>query len=165
MAEIGIEIGRPGDLERFLELLETAATWRWDRGIPQWAPVSMRAQESLLGEWTRSGHLVVARSGSDLGGGCILGPHSGPEWAGRPEQALYVQKLVVARAHAGQGIARRLLAWCADRGRAERAARLRLDCWDGNANLRSFYRGCGYRELEAVASHGYSVRLFELELP
>ena len=124
----------------------------------------MRMQETILTEWARSGHLIVARSGSDLVGGCALVTHPTSEWAGRPEPSLYVHKLVVARSHAGQGIAQRILRWCEERARAEGVPRLRLDCWDGNAKLRSFYRACTYREREAVPSHGYSVRLFELEL-
>ena len=41
---------------------------------------------------------------------------------------------------------------------------MRLDCWDGSSALRSYYRGAGYCELDAVESHGYLVRLFEKNL-
>jgi GNAT superfamily N-acetyltransferase len=164
MAESRIGIGGADDLQPFVDLLESAATWLWDRGIPQWPPGSIRAQESLLRERALAGHLVVAHSGSELVGGCILAPHPTPEWTGRTEPSLYLNKLVVARSHAGQGIARRVLAWCEDRAREQGASRLRLDCWEGSAKLRGFYSDCGYRELERVPSRGFSVRLFELEL-
>jgi GNAT superfamily N-acetyltransferase len=164
MTEIRVEVGRGSDLEPFIALLESAASWLWERGVHQWVPGSMRAEEPVLAERARDGHLMVARSESDLVGGCILVPHAAPEWYGHTEPSLYVHKLVVARSHAGQGIAQRILAGCADRARALGARRLRLDCWDGNAALRSFYRACAYRELEAVPSHGYLVRLFESNL-
>src|SRR5262245_41875525 len=109
MTEVRIEVGGQSDLESFIDLLENAATWLWDRGIHQWAPGSMRAQEPILMEWARSGHLIVARSGSDMVGGCVLVPHPTSEWAVRTEPSLYVHKLVVARSHAGRGIAHRLL--------------------------------------------------------
>jgi hypothetical protein len=38
---------------------------------------------------------------------------------------------------------------------------LRLDCWDGSARLRAYYRAAGFAELEAAPSHGFRVRLFE----
>ena len=164
MAEILIETGTADDLEQFVTLLEDAAIWLWDSGIRQWPPGSMKAQRPTLEEWTRSGQLVVARSGAGLAGGCTLVPYPTPEWRSDGEASLYVHKLVVARSHAGQGIARSVLVWCEDRAREEGVARLRLDCWDGNARLRSLYRGYGFRELEAVPSIGYAVRLFEREV-
>jgi GNAT superfamily N-acetyltransferase len=164
MTEVRVEVGSRSDVMPFLCLLESAATWLWDRGIHQWAPGSMKTDEAILTEWARRGHLIVARSGSDLVGGCALVPHPPPEWEGRPEPSLYVNKLVVARSHAGRGISHRILAGCEDRARAHGILRLRLDCWDGNLKLRSLYRACAYRELEAIASHGDLVRLFELEL-
>jgi GNAT superfamily N-acetyltransferase len=162
--EIRIEVGGATDLDAFVELLESAATWLWNRGIHQWRPGSMRAQRPTLEQWTRAGRLVAARSGAELAGGCTLVPDPTGEWAGRSGRALYLHKLVVARSHAGRGVAREILAWCEARARASGVPRLRLDCWDGNAKLRSFYRDCGYRELEAVPSHGYSVRLFERDV-
>jgi hypothetical protein len=41
---------------------------------------------------------------------------------------------------------------------------VRLDCWDGNHFLRSYYCSAGYAELESVESHGALVRLFEKQL-
>ena len=107
---------------------------------------------------------MVARSESELAGGCFLVPQPGPAWAGHSGEALYLHKLVVSRAHAGQGLAQRLLAGAEERARGAGVSRLRLDCWDGNARLRAFYRDAGYRELEAAPSLGYAVRLFEREL-
>ncbi len=161
---VHIQVGRESELEPFLDLLESAATWLWDRGIEQWAPGSMRAQAPLLGECARSGWLVIARSESELVGGCTLVPHSSPEWSGRDEPALYVHKLVVATSHSGQGIARDLLAWCEQRARAMGVQRLRLDCWDGNSKLRALYCEHGYRELDAACVNGYWARRFEREL-
>ncbi len=163
-AEIRIETGNLDDLVPIVALLEDAAAWLWDRGVHQWLPGSMRAERPTLEEWTRSGYLVVARSGADLAGGCALVPYPTPEWEGRGGASRYVQKLVVSRPYAGQGIAHQVLAWCEDRAREEGAPRLRLECWDGNTKLRSLYRECAFRELEAVAKEDYLVRLFEREL-
>jgi len=163
MSEVQIDIGTEADLEPFVELLESAAQWLWVKGIRQWRPGSMRAQRTPLERWTRSGHLVVARSEADLVGGCALVPEPTAEWAFHSEPSHYVHKLVVARSHAGQGIGRLVLRWCQGQAQDAGMSRLRLDCWDGNAKLRAFYRECGFSELEAVHFDGYSVRLFELQ--
>jgi GNAT superfamily N-acetyltransferase len=164
MNKILIETGKLDDVEPFVALLEDAAAWLWDSGVHQWRPGSMRAQRPTLEEWTRSGYLVVARSGTGLAAGCALVPYPTPEWEGGGGVSRYVQKLVVARSHAGQGLAHQVLAWCKERTRTEGVALLRLDCWDGNAKLRSLYRESGFRELGAVAKDDFVVRLFEREL-
>jgi hypothetical protein len=102
-----IELGRPEDLERFIDLLEAAAAWLWDREIRQWEPGSLRAQGPILSRWTRSGCLVLARTETDLAGGCFLVSDPTPEWEGRARSALYLHKLVVALGHAGRGVASR----------------------------------------------------------
>lgn len=163
-AAIRIAPGCAEDLGPFIDLLEAAASWLWRRGIQQWEPGSLRAQQPMLSRWTRSGGLLVARSQAELAGGCFLVPDPTSEWAGHSGEALYLHKLVVSRAHAGQGLAQRLLAASEQRARDAGAARLRLDCWDGSTRLRAFYRAAGFRELEAAASRGYAVRLFEREL-
>jgi GNAT superfamily N-acetyltransferase len=147
-----------------IELLEASASWLWGRGVRQWEPGSMRAQRSVLQGWADAGQLVVAAAEGELVGGCFLVDEPAPEWAGRKGRALYLHKLVVARSHAGRGVSCRLLDWCAERAGERGVPCLRLDCWDGNAALRAFYREAGYRELDAVPSYGYAVRLFELEL-
>jgi GNAT superfamily N-acetyltransferase len=172
-----IAVASEADLAPFLDLLESAATWLWDRGIQQWPPGSMRAQEPLLlraaraGELViardaaaRAGELVIARDAAALAGGCVLTADPTPEWDGHAGDALYVHKLVVARSQAGSGLAQRILDWCARRAGERGVSGLRLDCWDGNARLRALYRDAGFRELEAVPSLGYEVRLFERPL-
>ena len=66
-----------------------------------------------------------------------------------------------ARVYAGHALGRRILGRCELVAQRDGATQMRLDCWDGNAALRSYYRSAGYSELDAVESHGYPVRLFE----
>jgi ribosomal protein S18 acetylase RimI-like enzyme len=162
--KIELAVGTSGDVEPFVELLESAATWLWERGVRQWEPGSMRDQQRLLRAWADAGHLVAARADDLLVAGCFLVPHPTAEWSARPGDALYLHKLVVARTHARRGLAHRILSWCEHDARSRGVPRIRLDCWDGNERLRSLYRAEGYRELEAVPSFGYSVRLFEREV-
>lgn len=159
-----ISQARPETLGALIEVLEEAATWLWDRGIHQWEPGSMRAQRSALFLWARSGQMVIATQQEEVAGDCFLVDEPGPEWNGHRGLAVYLHKLVVARSHSGSGVSGRLLDWCHHRALELGRPRVRLDCWDGNTRLRAFYRAAGYRELEAVPSLGYRVRLFERRL-
>jgi GNAT superfamily N-acetyltransferase len=75
-----------------------------------------------------------------------------------------VSKLVVARSHAGRGIPLGILRFAESHARAIGHALLRLDCWDGNARLRAYYRDAGFAELESADEVGWRVRLFERAL-
>jgi GNAT superfamily N-acetyltransferase len=156
--------GTGHDLPRFAELLEELGAWLWERGIHQWAAGSSRAQLPLLSRYVDSGALLLARDADRLAGGCIVTSVASPEWSERPGPAAYVHKVAVARHAAGRGLGARLLGAAADWAREREWPRLRLDCWDGNAVLRRYYRDRGFAELDAVPSHGYIVRLFERTL-
>jgi protein-tyrosine phosphatase len=162
--DLTIAVAGQEDVNAMIGVLEEAASWLWNRGIRQWEPGSMRTQRRTFRRWTRSNGLVVARSDGDLAGGCFLVDEPMAEWATHSGAAFYLHRLVVARAHAGCGVSAGLLDWCKNRARELGVPRVRLDCWDGNERLRAFYRAAGYRELEAVPSHGFIVRLFELEI-
>jgi GNAT superfamily N-acetyltransferase len=163
LAEIGH--GSIDDLGDFIEILEEVGSWLWSRGIPQWAPGSNREQRALLERYVRSGYLIVARWSTRLVGGAIITPQPTDEWARLSiSSAVYLHKLAVSRVASGHALGRRILGYCELLAQGEGATRLRLDCWDGNAALRGYYRSAEYSELDAVESHGSLVRLFEKRL-
>ncbi len=148
-------------LADFVDVLEEAGQWLWDRGIPQWEPGSNRAQQARLRELVRSGCLLRATQGDDTLAGCILSPERYEAWEGVAGDAVYLHKLAVRRAAAGTGLGARVVARAEDWAREQGFPVLRLDCWDGNASLRGYYRSLGFRELGTALEHGYTVRLFE----
>ena len=160
-----IRHGSIDDLDDFIEILEEAGSWLWRRGIHQWEPGSNRAQRALLERLVRSGSLITARSSQRLVGGAIITPQPTAEWARLPSSgAIYLHKLAVSRVASGHSLGRRILGHCELVVQQDGATQMRLDCWDGNAALRSYYRSAGYSELDAVESHGSLVRLFEKAL-
>jgi RimJ/RimL family protein N-acetyltransferase len=70
----------------------------------------------------------------------------------------------VAEPYAGSGVSANIIATCSDWARAAGLQSLRLDCWDGNDNLRAVYRKLGFTEGVAVPEHDWLVRLFELRV-
>jgi len=156
-----IELGGVQDLPALVELLEELGSWLWSRGVRQWAPGSNRSQLPILRHHLASGVLLLVRREGALAGGCIVSTKATPEWSIRAGRAAYVHKLAVSRAAAGRSLGSQLLDHATQWASKEGLASLRLDCWDGNSVLRSYYRAQGFSELEAVASDGYLVRLFE----
>ena len=148
----------------FVELLEEAGAWLWERGIAQWPPGSSRAQLPLLRAMLQEGVLVLAGGDERPAGGCIVTTTPTAEWEDHEHRAATLHKLVVTREFAGRGLGGRLVAWAESWAREHDRLLLRLDCWDGNRFLRKFYRDLGFEELQVVESHGAPVRLFERRL-
>ncbi len=162
--EIGVAHWR--ELEPFVDLLEEAGRWLWERGIRQWEPGSHRAQRSRLARDIERGAVRLARIGPKLAAGVILDWQRGPLWDGFDghgfeREAGYVYKLVVARSCAGRGVGAALLRHCEDETRLAGRLFVRLDCWSGNARLRAYYEDAGYTAKGEAEEHGAVVSLYE----
>ena len=116
-----------------------------------------------------------SESGSELtqclanGGSCgaesLLQPSQGwTAWPDASDDCLYLSSLAVARFAAGQRLGTRTVDSCAEAARKRGKSIIKLDCWDGNEFLKSYYQGEGFRMLEAVEKDGYFVRLFEKDI-
>jgi GNAT superfamily N-acetyltransferase len=161
---ISCEVGRREDLLPFLDLLEEAESWLSARGISQWQPGSHRRQLSRLDRFLGPGSLLVARQGERLAGGCLVTPTPYDAWRGHPGSAAYLEKLVVARFAAGRSLGTRLMSFAELWSRDQGMGLLRLDCIDESENMRRYYRGLGFRELEVTTKGAQRVRLFEKPL-
>lgn len=161
---IRVDTATERDLDDFVEVLEEAASWLWEREILQWEPGTQRSQRERMAGWVRAGALLLIREEGHIRGGCIITPVAVDGWEQDGAAAAYLYKLAVARDAAGRGLGDRLLDAAAAWARGEGLSLLRLDCWDGNAVLRRFYSERGFTELHAMTIHGFEVRLFERRL-
>jgi GNAT superfamily N-acetyltransferase len=66
------------------------------------------------------------------------------------EPSLFINKLTVARTHAGQNLGRRLLDWVGDRAYRAQAKWLRLDAWTTNEALQRYYLRQGFAHVRTV---------------
>ncbi|BDD73561.1 hypothetical protein GCM10023177_34510 [Streptomyces violaceoruber] len=66
------------------------------------------------------------------------------------EPSLFINKLTVARTHAGQDLGGRLLDWAGERGHRAGAKWLRLDAWTTNTDLQAYYLRQGFRHVRTV---------------
>ncbi len=143
------------EVDAFIDLLEDAAQWMRDRGIEQWQPGSMRAQRQAFVRAQESGGLFLAVDSGQIAGGVILTAQPDPIWVDRPEAAaLYLSKLVVARARTSEGLGARIID-DVERIARERGVRwLRLDCVASNEPLARYYQRRGYYPRGAARSGG-----------
>ncbi|AVZ73813.1 GNAT family N-acetyltransferase [Streptomyces lunaelactis] len=66
------------------------------------------------------------------------------------EPSMFVNKLTVARTHAGRNLGGRLLDWAGDRAHRASAKWLRLDAWTTNARLQDYYLSQGFVHVRTV---------------
>ncbi len=66
------------------------------------------------------------------------------------EPRLFINKLTVARTHAGQNLGGRLLNWASDRAYSAGVKWLRLDAWTTNSALQTYYLRQGFQYIRTV---------------
>ncbi|GIH91858.1 GNAT family N-acetyltransferase [Planobispora siamensis] len=151
------------DLPAVLELLAETAAWLNARGVRQWPVGGFPAVRivPLIGEG-----VMYLLDGED-GPAATLALDGGadPEFwtpADRPDAALYVHKLAVARSHSGRGLGEALLDWAGLRVLAAGRRWLRLDCAKDNPGLQDYYRRQRFTHLRTVdLPHRASGALFQ----
>jgi len=155
-------------LSAYIELLEEAAAWLWARGVRQWRPGEHLAAADNLRALLENGVLILAQADDRPAGGCLLTHHAPacwPDapacWPDAPDDAMYLSGLVAARWAAGQELGGRILDEAMRAVRRRGKGRLRLDCWDGNAFLKRYYRAQKFMDIGSVRESDYWVRLFE----
>jgi GNAT superfamily N-acetyltransferase len=72
--------------------------------------------------------------------------------ADNPADALYVAKMMVPRARAGEGLGSEMLDWAGGRAYDSGLTWLRLDAWTTNSGLHDYYRREGFQHVRTVAS-------------
>ena len=70
------------------------------------------------------------------------------------EPSMFVNKLTVARTHAGRNLGGRLLDWAGERAHRAGAKWLRLDAWTTNEALQRYYLRHGFEHVRTVREGG-----------
>ena len=157
-----VERARSDDAEAVRALVEEAAAFLTARGIRQWAPGALPS--SVIPRGIARGEVWLVRAGPQLAAAVTLEDEDRETWGPSDGAALYVHRLVVARALSGTGVGRRLLDWAA--GEAQRRGRrwLRLDCVATNTFLRRYYADAGFEPRGEVDAGAVRLARFERAL-
>ncbi|WP_433890712.1 GNAT family N-acetyltransferase [Streptomyces sp. CA-111067] len=141
---------RPDDLATLLAFREEAAGWLTELGSDQW---SRPYPADRLMATIQAGTVFMVRDGDRTAATITL--TSVPEqglWTDEElsEPSVLVNKLTVARTHAGQNLGGQLLDWAGDRAYRAGAKWLRLDAWTTNEALQRYYLGQGFKHVRTV---------------
>nr|WP_203592429.1 MULTISPECIES: GNAT family N-acetyltransferase [unclassified Streptomyces] len=137
-------------MAKLLSFREEAAAWLRGLGSDQWS--RPYPAEKLLAT-IEAGTVFMLRDGHATAGTITLTPDvEDGLWAGDElsEPSMFVNKLTIARAYAGQNLGGRLLDWAGDRACRAGARWLRLDAWTTNAELQRYYLEQGFTHVRTV---------------
>ncbi|WP_432020641.1 GNAT family N-acetyltransferase [Streptomyces sp. 1222.5] len=139
-------LARPRDLPTLLAFREEAAAWLSRVGTDQW---QRPYPAGKLLATIEAGVVFMVRDGDTTAATITLTPDAEEGlWTERElrEPSLFVNKLTVARTHAGRNVGGRLLDWAGSRAYCAGAQWLRLDAWTTNTALQLYYlrQGFGY---------------------
>lgn len=147
---------RPEDVSTLLAFREEAAAWLARLGSEQWQ--RPYPADRLLAT-IEAGTVFMVQDGEATAGTITLTPDAEPGlWTERElaEPSLFINKLTVARTHAGQNLGGRLLDWAGDRAHRAGAKWLRLDAWTANKQLQDYYLRQGFEYVRTV-HEGFAV--------
>lgn len=156
MNPITIQPGTPTDVDALTDIMKNTITWLATKGSDQWQnmapgqPDHHRIREGFT-QAQQAGTLWVARdtTGQVLGG-MIVNTYVDPDFwnpTDKPQDALYLHRLLVHRDHTGKNIAQQLLQHARNLTTTAGKTYLRLDAWATNTQLQQYYQQAGFTQL------------------
>ncbi|MEU1562755.1 GNAT family N-acetyltransferase [Streptomyces mirabilis] len=145
---------QPDDVAKLLAFREEAAAWLTRLGFDQWQ--RPYPADRLLAT-IKADTVFMVMDGDETVATITLTPEAEEGlWteAELDEPSRFINKLTVARTHAGQNIGGRLLDWAGDRAYREGAKWLRLDAWTANEALQRYYLQQGFDYVRTVREGG-----------
>ena len=130
-------------------ILREVSEWLVARGQKLWDPDEI--SEVGVAQHARAGELVLGWEG-DLAIACMYLQRSDPLFwpEAKPDEALYVHRLAVRRAFAGQGVAQAMLGWASADARRLGRPLLRLDT-ELRPALMHLYEGTGFVRVDPTS--------------
>ncbi|MEU6405556.1 GNAT family N-acetyltransferase [Streptomyces sp. NPDC046985] len=145
---------QPEDVAKLLAFREEAAAWLSRLGTDQWQ--RPYPADKLL-ETIKAGTVFMVVDVDVTAATITLTPDAEDGlWTEREltEPSLFINKLTVARTHAGQNVGGRLLDWAGGRAYRAGAKWLRLDAWTTNEDLQAYYLNRGFEHVRTVLEGG-----------
>ncbi|MEV5012908.1 GNAT family N-acetyltransferase [Streptomyces sp. NPDC055692] len=145
-----VTAAQPEDVSKLLAFREEAAAWLSRLGTDQWQ--RPYPADKLL-ETIEAGTVFMVLDGDATAATITLTPDAEAGlWTEQElaEPSLFINKLTVARTHAGQNVGGRLLDWAGDRAYRAGAKWLRLDAWTTNEALQAYYVRLGFEHIRTV---------------
>lgn len=151
-----IENATADDLDKLLHFRAEAAAWLSQMGSDQWR--RPYPADRLLAS-IEAGTVFMVRDGATTAATITVTPEAEDGLWTRDEltePSPFINKLTVARSHAGADLGGRLLDWAGDRAYRAGSRWLRLDAWTTNHGLQRYYLNHGF-EYERTVTEGGAV--------
>lgn len=128
---------KSSDIDSVLELIQSASSWLELNGIKQWT----RFPREILEQEVSSSALYVVKEAESIIGSVVVSFEKRSYWDDR--NALYIDRIVIDRRYAGQGISDKILLFLQSMAREAEVGLLRFNCAADNEKLCSYYRNRG----------------------
>ena len=139
-------------------LLDEATVWVGERGYEQW-PLPF-PEEEIVAAIERGEVYVAELDGATVATVTLL--RDDPMyWPDKPSDGVYVHKLAVSRACAGQRIGQAIVEWADRTAAAAGRGFLRLDCLRDNPGIRSYYERLGFEHRGDLVVNGRDMSIYE----
>ncbi|MCF2128494.1 GNAT family N-acetyltransferase [Strepomyces sp. STD 3.1] len=138
-----------------MALRTEAEEWLSTKGTDQWS--DPETGEKAIAKWRASideGRAWVVVDERDVVLATVSrGPVDRDFWrdVDRPESALYLYKLIVAREASGRHLGTRVIDWMCRLAALEGRAWVRIDTWRTNAGLHAYYERLGFTHVRTEA--------------
>ncbi|MEU9055682.1 GNAT family N-acetyltransferase [Streptomyces sp. NPDC048384] len=138
-----------------MALRTEAEGWLSTKGTDQWS--DPETGEKAIGKWRASideGRAwVVVGEHDEVLATVSRGPVDRDFWRDddRPETALYLYKLIVAREASGRQLGTRVIDWMSRLAALEGRTWVRIDTWRSNTGLHAYYERLGFKHVRTEA--------------
>jgi len=139
-------------------LLDEATVWVGERGYEQW-PLPF-PEEEIVAAIERGEVYVAELDGAAVATVTLLWDDP-MYWPDKPSDGVYVHKLAVSRACAGQRIGQAIVEWADRTAAAAGRGFLRLDCLRDNPGIRSYYERLGFEHRGDLVVNGRDMSIYE----
>jgi ribosomal protein S18 acetylase RimI-like enzyme len=143
------------DVPALLTLRTEAEGWLHTKGTDQWSDAE--TGERAIAKWRASidegrAWVVIGEQGEVLAT-VSRGPVDRDFWRDddRPESALYLYKLIVARDASGRQLGTRVIDWMSRLAALEGRTWVRIDTWRTNTGLHAYYERLGFQHVRTEA--------------
>ncbi|MGN5389776.1 GNAT family N-acetyltransferase [Streptomyces sp. JL7001] len=149
-----IELATADDLATLLAFRQEAAAWLTELGSDQWS--RPYPADRLLATIEAGTVFMVRDRGATAATITLTSEAEDGLWLSEElaEPSMFVNKLTVARTHAGRDLGGRMLDWASDRAHRSGASWLRLDAWTTNERLQRYYLHHGFQHVRTVTEGG-----------
>ncbi len=163
MNGITIKLARESDSATVSAILQEAAMWLADRGMPLWRAGELEGDK--IREEVAGGLFWLADVNGEVAGCVRFQTEDRLFWPDvPPDESAFIHRLAVRRRFAGGAVASALINWSKDRAAGLGKRYLRLDCQARTRELHRVYEKRGFRKHDERQVGPYLVVRYEYEL-